>query len=274
MEDKDRVTPVNPSAGTVRADPEKTVVAPRFDEKSIQNAQPAVPLPRRRRGLPWPLSIIVICLVASVAGGVIGAVVLSYYQGGGHSETSAITPPNPSGEASVRTEETAEATAPAAGTERGDAAETPEPATAARSEAVEEAVGGPADVPRGDAEASLRGALGEWIAATNARDIGRQMSFYGQQVNAFYRTRNVPREAVRAEKSRVFGSAEVIDVRAGEPEIRLSPDGQTAIMRFRKKYNIAGGGEDRRGEVLQELRWRRTGEGWKIVSERDLRVIQ
>ena len=44
-------------------------------------------------------------------------------------------------------------------------------------------------------------------------------------------------------------------------------------MRFRKKYNIEGGGHERRGEVLQELRWRRTKDGWKIVSERDLRVI-
>jgi hypothetical protein len=45
-------------------------------------------------------------------------------------------------------------------------------------------------------------------------------------------------------------------------------------MRFRKKYAIAGGDGERRGEVLQELRWQRTREGWKIVSERDLRVIQ
>ena len=44
-------------------------------------------------------------------------------------------------------------------------------------------------------------------------------------------------------------------------------------MRFRKKYAIEGGGEDRHGEVLQELRWERTDDGWKIVSERDLRVI-
>ena len=99
------------------------------------------------------------------------------------------------------------------------------------------------------------------------------MSFYGETVAAFYRTRNVPRSAVRAEKARVFGSAQTIDIRAAEPDVRLGRDGQTAVMRFRKKYNIGGGGHDRRGEVLQELRWRRTPGGWKIVSERDLRVI-
>jgi len=125
-----------------------------------------------------------------------------------------------------------------------------------------------------DSHVALRGALEEWVAATNARDIRKQMSFYNSSVNAFYLTRNVSREDVRAEKSRVFGSASAIDVRTGTPEIKLSPDGRNATMRFRKKYAIEGGARDRHGEVLQELRWQRTDKGWKIVSERDLRVLQ
>jgi hypothetical protein len=100
------------------------------------------------------------------------------------------------------------------------------------------------------------------------------MSFYDSRVSAFYLSRNATREAVRAEKARVIGRAESVDVRAGDPDIRLSKDGQTAVMRFRKKYAISGGVPERRGEVLQELRWRRTPDGWKIVSERDLRVLQ
>jgi hypothetical protein len=61
-----------------------------------------------------------------------------------------------------------------------------------------------------------------------------------------------------------------VDVRASEPEIRVGRDGRTAVMRFRKRYQI----DERGGEVLQELRWRRTPSGWRIVGERDLRVIQ
>ena len=47
-------------------------------------------------------------------------------------------------------------------------------------------------------------------------------------------------------------------------------------MRFRKRYQIGGspGSSARTGEVLQELRWRRTPGGWKIVGERDVRVLQ
>jgi len=131
----------------------------------------------------------------------------------------------------------------------------------------------PAAARATDAQAALRSALSEWVAATNARDIDKQMSFYNPTVNTFYLTRNVSRDAVRAEKARVFGQAKVIEVRAGAPDITFSPDGRTALMRFHKQYSIEGSGAGRRGEVVQELRWQRTSGGWKIVGERDVKVI-
>jgi ketosteroid isomerase-like protein len=121
---------------------------------------------------------------------------------------------------------------------------------------------------------ALRSALDEWVRATNERDIARQMEFYAPTLEAFYLTRNVPRSMVRAEKQRVFARASAIDVRAEAPEIVLSGAGRTAVMRFRKQYEIANGAQSRRGEVVQELRWRRTPDGWKITSERDVRVLR
>ena len=124
------------------------------------------------------------------------------------------------------------------------------------------------------ASALLSGALAEWIAAINARDIGKQVSFYAPRVDVYYRVKDVSREFVRADKSRVFQKADVINVSAGAPEIRITPDGRAATMRSRKQYVIQGGGQDRRGEVVQELRWRLTEAGWKIFSERDVQVIR
>ncbi len=124
------------------------------------------------------------------------------------------------------------------------------------------------------ASASLRTALDEWIAATNARDIEKQMSFYAPTIKTYYRANNVSRQFVRAEKTRVFQQADLIDVRATEPEISVDQETRTATMRFRKQYVIEGSGHDRRGEVLQQLRWQLTNEGWKIVGERDLKVIR
>lgn len=120
----------------------------------------------------------------------------------------------------------------------------------------------------------LRESLASWIEATNARDIERQMGFYTPRLKAFYLTRDVPRSFVRAEKARAFRTAKLIDIRAEEPEIIFRDGGSTAVMRFRKRYRIDDGPRSRRGEVVQELRWLRTGGGWKITSERDVRVIR
>lgn len=121
---------------------------------------------------------------------------------------------------------------------------------------------------------ALRGALGEWIDATNARDIERQISFYMPELKAFYLARNTSRAFVRVEKARTFAAADLVEIRAEEPEIIFLEGGRTAVMRFRKSYRIDDGPKSRRGQVIQELRWQRTARGWKIFSERDIRVLR
>lgn len=121
---------------------------------------------------------------------------------------------------------------------------------------------------------ALRASLARWVEATNARDIEQQMGFYMPRLKAFYLTRDAARAAVRAEKSRAFASASLIDIRAEEPEIVFADAGRTAVMRFRKRYRIDDGPRSRRGEVVQELRWQLTPQGWRIFSERDVRVIR
>lgn len=119
----------------------------------------------------------------------------------------------------------------------------------------------------------LRRALGEWIDATNKRDIDKQMTFYVPRLRAYYLTRNTPREFVRDEKRGVFAAATLIDVDAEEPEIIFQDGGNAAVMRYKKRYRIDNGRRSRRGQVIQELRWQRTADGWRIFSERDIRVL-
>lgn len=126
----------------------------------------------------------------------------------------------------------------------------------------------------GEKFASLRKALDEWMAATNARNLEGLMSFYDARLNAYYQSRNVSRETVRADKARLFQRMELLNVRAGTPEITINRTDGTALMYFRKQYVMSGNGQERSGEVLQQLRWRRIGEAWKIVGERDAQVIR
>ena len=123
-----------------------------------------------------------------------------------------------------------------------------------------------------DEASTIREALNQWIAATNRRNIEKQMSFYMPELKAFYLARNASRNSVRVEKVRL-AAAKSIDIRAEEPEIIFQDGGRTAIMRFRKKYEVEDKSKIRRGEVVQELRWQRTSGGWRIFSERDIRVI-
>lgn len=122
-------------------------------------------------------------------------------------------------------------------------------------------------------QTKLNSSLDEWVTATNARDVERQMNYYAPKVNTYYRARNASPDLVRAEKKRLFERANVVDIQTGKPEITLSRDGRSANMRFRKRYAIKEGQKSRSGEVIQELRWVKSGDDWKIVSERDVKVI-
>jgi hypothetical protein len=126
------------------------------------------------------------------------------------------------------------------------------------------------NAPLPDASAELRDLLGVWIAVTNERDIDEQMVFYAPRLTRFYLGRNVSRDAVRAEKERVFGRARRVKMNTNDVKITFSPDGRSAVMRFQKRYLIQGGPGARSGTVDQELRWRLYDDGWKIVSERDM----
>jgi serine/threonine protein kinase len=121
----------------------------------------------------------------------------------------------------------------------------------------------------------LQSALAGWVAATNARDVNRQLTYYAPRLEAFYLSRDVPRDAVRAEKRDTFSQADRVSISVDDVAVEIGGDGLTAAMKFRKQYVIeSGGGRRRDGEVLQELQWSKTDAGWKITSERDLQVLR
>ncbi|HEY0171228.1 MAG TPA: protein kinase [Pyrinomonadaceae bacterium] len=133
-----------------------------------------------------------------------------------------------------------------------------------------------ARTPEADKKA-LQSALDGWVAATNSRDLKRQLSYYAPRLEVFYLSRNVSRDAVLSEKKSTFGGADRVSVTVGDPTIEIGRDGLTAVMTFRKRYVIGSGAKRRNGEVVQELRWARNKpdkQEWRITGERDLRVVR
>ncbi len=112
----------------------------------------------------------------------------------------------------------------------------------------------------------------QWLEATLVRDFAAQSKFYPTRMRAFYLWRDVPKAAVIAEKRRVFAQARAINIRIDAPQLLVDSGARSGRMYFRKTYVIKGK-FNRSGEVLQELRWVKQADGWKIISERDLRVL-
>lgn len=125
-----------------------------------------------------------------------------------------------------------------------------------------------------DENQALREALSGWVAATNARDTDALMNFYASKLERYYLRKNFTRDEVRTDKRRLDKLASLEAVRVGPPELTVSSDGRSAQMSFRKEYGVENSKIKRRGEVVQELRWIKLVDGWKITSERDLRVIR
>jgi serine/threonine protein kinase len=133
-----------------------------------------------------------------------------------------------------------------------------------------------ARAPEADKKA-LQSALNAWVAATNSRDVSRQLSYYAPRLEVFYLSRNVSRDAVLSEKKSTVGRAARVSITVDNPAVEFGRDGLTAVMIFRKRYVIESGGKRRNGEVVQELRWSRAKpdkQEWKITGERDLKVIR
>lgn len=122
--------------------------------------------------------------------------------------------------------------------------------------------------PRAQDEQQIREAIDAWIESANAGDINGHMRFYMPRVATFYLSRDVSRDAVWTEKSRQLEGR--FEMHASRPEIQLEGNGERATVVFRKRTVITDrNGSERRGDVLQEMRWVRTPRGWRIAGERE-----
>jgi len=93
------------------------------------------------------------------------------------------------------------------------------------------------------------------------------------RLTVFYQQRNVSRDLVRRVKSELFNLGPTT-IQVSDPEITITNDRRAAVTRFRKDYDVGGTRGRRRGAVVQELKWVHTDNGWKIVSERDAKVLE
>ncbi len=96
------------------------------------------------------------------------------------------------------------------------------------------------------------------------------MNFYAPVLEKYYLRPKASAGFVRADKANLFSHTNSVNVNVSEPSINFSNDNRTATMRYTKSWNFTGARADS-GQAVEELRWTKTNNGWKIISERDLR---
>jgi hypothetical protein len=164
-------------------------------------------------------------------------------------------------------------TLPPAALPGGAAATPPAPADGDPPAGTREDVDPAALTPAARTRRDVRAATLAWLDAQRRADLDAQMRFYPSRVPVFYHARDVERRVVRAEKARGLGSAPAVELGAGEPVVDVEVPDARARARFRKRSVVHPPHVRRRGEVLQELRWVKAADGWKIVGEREVEVL-
>src|SRR4030095_15062599 len=158
MNEKGQNTLVNPFEDTATTDREKTIPTPHFDALAVKKARPAVPL-SLRRDRKWPTGMLIsIAIVAGLVGGFIGGLLPRFYQTDETKQTDTAQRTEPRDE--VIGQQPAQPLATSVTDHQGPGKKTSSPPPDER-----------ADKPTEDTEATLRGALRSWVAATNARDL-------------------------------------------------------------------------------------------------------
>ncbi|HEX8131786.1 MAG TPA: hypothetical protein VF527_22005, partial [Pyrinomonadaceae bacterium] len=259
-----------PSGESVDAFSESRVIdAPSKDDKdeavteddeavTVVNPSPSVsfnPPPARRR---FPLALVFGSLALAA---VLGLLLYAWRNNANKDAAGANTNAAPSPVATPSVQVGASPALPAAAT----ASPSPQPSVAAAVTTTDAA-----EKERG----ALRTTIDGWLAAHNGRNLSQVTNFYMPNVSAFYLRQNTTRAAVRAEKARLFQETGMSIRRTSDPQITFAPDGSTATTVFRKSYSRGDSTQPQGGEVLQELVWQKTNRGWKIISERDLRVLR
>lgn len=125
-------------------------------------------------------------------------------------------------------------------------------------------------VNKGEITAEISDAVSAWADDTSAANVDRLMRNYADSVD-YYKSGSVGRDAVRRDKSQALSNYDSIDVEVDNLEVSVDDSGKIATAEFDKSWQFVGD-QTYEGRVRSQLRFRREGEDWKIIGERDLKV--
>jgi hypothetical protein len=109
-----------------------------------------------------------------------------------------------------------------------------------------------------------------WRSDTENLNLNSYMENYARTVD-YYNRRGASRTDVRNDKARAFDIYDSIRMNLDDIRITVDQAGNVATAEFDKEWDFQGA-RNSSGRVRSQLRFRRDGERWLIVGERDLKV--
>lgn len=110
-----------------------------------------------------------------------------------------------------------------------------------------------------------------WVSLAEARKLGPYMEMYGDRID-YYNKRGASRTFVRNDKKKAFTKNDSIKIDVSKMSVTPAKDGKSAVAIFDKQFRFTAPSESTNGKVRSRLVLHRSGNHWKIVSERDVKV--
>lgn len=109
-----------------------------------------------------------------------------------------------------------------------------------------------------------------WVNSGASRDINSTMAYYADTVD-YYRKPGSSKSLVRNDKQNYYNKFQTASVSTSNLVVMPSFDGNSAEALFDKNWTYDGN-SNFSGKVRQQLLFRRIGNMWLIVGERDIKV--
>ncbi len=110
-----------------------------------------------------------------------------------------------------------------------------------------------------------------WKSLAESRDLNGYMDRYADRID-YYSKRGAGKAFVERDKRKAFTTYTSIRTNITNLTVTPGADGKTATATFDKEWDFSNSSKRTTGKVRSQMVFRKTGAGWRIVSERDLKV--
>lgn len=112
----------------------------------------------------------------------------------------------------------------------------------------------------------------DWKTASEDFDLETNISNYADTVD-YYKGGKVNKSKIKQDKDKAYKLYDTINIKLSGIKITPDASGEKVTAVFNKEWDFANEERVNRGEVQQQIIFSKIGGKWKIVSEKDLKVL-